>query len=432
MEYQRRVCNHLGREGEISINNKLRRLKGGVKRVMNRRNTLLFIILLSVFAFCLCLCSCFDDLLFNSSETEKHEHILEMRSKTYPTCNGDGNEKYYQCKDCSKMFLDGNAKNEIGSIPIIAKTNKHSFSDNTCSVCGIKQYTVRFKSSGGVTILKKVVSGECVEKPDDPPSDNKDFKGWCYDKEGNNLFDFSSPILQNLTLYPSFELDAVAITNKITTETIKSVVKIYNKSYNTFLGITTDSKAAQGSGVVFEIDSEGWCYVLTNCHVVKKESGYDKQKITVYDYRGKEYQAEMHKGRGKSFEAIDRSYDLAVIKFKCTNENVKAVSLASSNPMEYEDVIALGNPGGQNNAIAFGKVAYYTPVKVTDVPVTFDVLLHDAYTEGGSSGGPLLDSSLELVGIHFAGVKAGNNGERTHGAAIPIDKVREFLNKYFY
>ena len=63
--------------------------------------------------------------------------------------------------------------------------------------------------------------------------------------------------------------------------------------------------------------------------------------------------------------------------------------------------------------------------------VTFTVLEHNAETNGGSSGGAILNIDLELIGIHYAGSR-DSSGNFVRGYAIPIDKIHEFLNKYIW
>ena len=58
--------------------------------------------------------------------------------------------------------------------------------------------------------------------------------------------------------------------------------------------------------------------------------------------------------------------------------------------------------------------------------VTFEVVYHNAFINNGSSGGPLLDANLRVVGVNYAGNSSGI------GYAIPAVKVNEFLRNYVY
>ncbi len=283
------------------------------------------------------------------------------------------------------------------------------------------------KSNSTVTVEK----GKTIPTPSDPQKNNYIFSGWYTNSSLSVKYDFSQAVNSNLTLYAGYQLDALKITNEISTDTMKGVVKIYNKSYDTIIGITTSSSTSQGSGFCFHIQ-DGYYYVLTNCHVARKKSGYDKQKFTIEDYQGNTYEGYLYKNPNKTVSAIAASYDLACLYFKSSSTNVKKLSFVSDNPLVSSDLILLGAPSGQSNYINYGKVCSYSKVTLNDTPtsesnVQFDVIKHSAVREGGASGGPVLDANLNVIGVHYAGQKNG-----IYGYAIPVKKVREFLTDYVY
>lgn len=295
-----------------------------------------------------------------------------------------------------------------------------------------QKYLVTFIYNNEMPISKVIVEdGKTVQTPNDPKKTNYIFSGWYTESSFIYKYDFSKPITKNLTLYAKYEIDAATLTNKISTDLIKGVVKIYNKSYNTFLGIETSSSTLQGSGFCFHIQ-DGYYYVLTNCHVAKKNSSYDKQKFTIEDYQGQTYEGYLYKNPNKSVSAIAASYDLACLYFKPSSTNVKKLSIVSTNPDANDDVISIGSPNGQSNSITFGKVIDYRKVTLSNTStllsnVTFDVICHNGYADSGSSGGPLLNSDLNVVGVHYAGSQS-----ISREYAIPAVKVIEFLRNYVY
>ena len=302
----------------------------------------------------------------------------------------------------------------------------------TSSVENTYYLTVTFVyNNGAANTQVRVEKGKTVATPATPTKTNYLFCGWYSDSSLYNSYDFSRPVTQNLTLYAKYEIDAKTLTNTISTETIKGIVKIYNKSYNTFLGFETSSTTSQGSGFCFHIQN-GYYYVLTNCHVAKKNSSYDKQKFTIEDYQGKTYTAYLYKNPNKSSSAIDSDYDLACLYFKPSSTNVIQLSMDSVNPAVGQDVICIGAPKGQSNSITYGKILHYTSITLADTPasesnVTFDVICPNAYANNGSSGGPLLDANLNVVGVLYASSKST---DREY--AIPTVKVHEFLRKYVW
>ena len=272
-----------------------------------------------------------------------------------------------------------------------------------------------------------------VSTPDDPVKHNYLFVGWYEDASFTEKYDFALPVTEDLSLYAKYELDAVSLTNTVSQNTIKGVVKIYNKSYNTnLIGVETSFSVSQGSGFCFHIQ-DGTYYILTNCHVAKRADGYNNQTITIEDYQGNEYTGRIYKNTAKKGDAISADYDLACIYFKPDSAvNVIKLETLSVNPAEGEDVIALGAPESQSNAVTYGKITGYGKVALSDATaamsnVRFDIITHTAYINHGSSGGPLLNSELKVVGVNFAGSETAEKG-----CAVPAEKVAEFLSAYVY
>lgn len=297
-----------------------------------------------------------------------------------------------------------------------------------------EKYKVTFVyNNGSADMSVTVSSGETVSTPTDPTKTNYIFIGWYIDKTLTAKYDFSLPVESNFTLYAAYELDAVTITNKISQNTIHGMVKIYNKSYNTFLGFETSSTISQGSGFCFKISS-GYYYVLTNCHVAKKDSSYSHQEITIEDYQGKKYTGYIYQNPKKSYSAISASYDLACLYFKPSSTNVTSL-VFGSNPDLSADVVSLGAPQGQTNFITYGNVNLFRTVTLntsTDLSnVKFEVIEHTAYIDHGSSGGPLLNSNLQVVGVNYA-VNDKTQSIISRSYAIPVSKVQEFLKSYVY
>ncbi|MGM9664939.1 MAG: trypsin-like peptidase domain-containing protein, partial [Eubacteriales bacterium] len=273
-----------------------------------------------------------------------------------------------------------------------------------------------------------VEEGKTFATPSDPDKENYIFEGWYSDVKLSKKYDFSKAVTKDLTLYAKYILDAADITNKISQDTMKSLVKVYNENYNmTIFG----SEKFQGSGFCFHIQGE-YYYVITNCHVVADDPSYSKQSFTIEDYQGNVYTAHLYKNPNKQDSAISPEYDLACLWFKATSTNVKELSIVSENPEVGEDVISLGAPKDQSNSITYGQISEYRKITLEDTSedlsnVTFEVIHHDALINNGSSGGPILNADLNVVGVNYAG--ASQTGE---GYAIPAEKLIEFLNTYVY
>lgn len=247
-------------------------------------------------------------------------------------------------------------------------------------------------------------------------------ENWYLDKDLNKEFDYNSKVTSDYTLYVSKKVDYKTLTNTVTKEIMSSNILVSTKNYNaTRLGIETSYYTYTGSGIIIKKTSSGY-YALTNNHVIEQNSDYQYISYSVSDFKGNEYVARVIDSNS--------SYDLALVYFESTNE-LNVISIADKNVSLNDDVITISSPLGQINALTYGTVLGYKPVDVTDTDesvsdVTFPVLVHDAYTSHGSSGCAILDLSLKLVGIHFAGSEDAD-GNFVYGYAIPIEKVNEFL-----
>lgn len=274
-----------------------------------------------------------------------------------------------------------------------------------------------------------VEEGKTFATPDDPEKENYIFEGWYSDAKLSKKYDFAGAVTKNLTLYAKYILDAANITNKISQDTMKSLVKVYNENYNMMI---FGSEKFQGSGFCFYVQ-DGYYFVITNCHVVADDPNYKNQSFTIEDYQGNVYKAYLYENPNKSGSAISPEYDLACLYFKPSSDtNVKAISIASENPEVGEDVISLGAPKDQANSITYGQISEYRKITLDDTEeylsnVTFEVIHHDAFINNGSSGGPLLNSDLNVVGVNYAG-----SSQTNEGYAIPAEKLIEFLNVYVY
>ncbi len=270
--------------------------------------------------------------------------------------------------------------------------------------------------------------GDVVSPPKTPKAEDRIFSGWYIDPALKTEYDFSTPVIGDLTLYAGFVLDGAAITNAITLDVMPALVTVEN------VYPTTGGKeaVAQGSGFIYKIQG-GRAYVLTNCHVAYAHGS--SQTITVEDFRGDLHDATIYRKNLFSDPAINAGYDLAILTFPYTGDELCAIPFAEQSAVAGAEVISLGSPANQSHAITFGEML---GLRLANLPesskeesnVTFEIIYHTAAITNGSSGGPLLNGDLELVGVNYAGIPGENNDGFGHGCAVPIEKVREFLALY--
>ena len=209
-------------------------------------------------------------------------------------------------------------------------------------------------------------------------------------------------------------------------ESMESVV--VKKSIDSVVGINTVSKVTRqsffgpqsgyvegiGSGSIVSEDG----YIVTNSHVV---SDGDAKEINVLFNNGETAPAELVWN--------DSSLDLAIIKVASDNENLKAIDIGDSDEMGVGDrVVAIGNPLGfeLQSTVTSGIISGLNRSVSFNTGVQMDGLMQtDAAINSGNSGGALLNSKGELIGINTA--KAGNSDGI--GFAIPINSVKPVIDK---
>ncbi|HZG01272.1 MAG TPA: trypsin-like peptidase domain-containing protein [Chitinophagales bacterium] len=142
-----------------------------------------------------------------------------------------------------------------------------------------------------------------------------------------------------------------------------------------------------GHGSGFIISSDG--YIVTNYHVIEKA-----QSIHVSFADGRSAKAEL---RG-----TDPSTDIAVLKIY--DSNLKALSFADSDKLKPGQIaIAIGNPLGLQYSVTAGVVsALGRTLRATNGRLIDDVIQTDAALNPGNSGGPLVNSHGEVIGVNTA------------------------------
>ncbi len=307
-----------------------------------------------------------------------------------------------------------------------------AFSLSSCSVLNTLfasdgSHEVTFVCAGEESAVS-VRAGSVVSPPKTPKRENRIFAGWFTDEECKKEYDFSTPVTRDMRLYADFVSDGAALTNAITLEVMPALVTVEN----VYRSSPSSETKAQGSGFIYKIEG-GRAFVLTNCHVAYATSAF--QSITVKDFRGEEYQAQIYRKSPISDPAISAEYDLAILVFPYSGDSLCALSFADADVRIGDEVVSLGSPQNQSHAITFGEVLDFCTVNLVggsaeESNVTFAVIHHSAAITSGSSGGPVLDADLMVVGVNYAGTKPEEGEIFGMGCAVPLSKVLEFLILY--
>lgn len=207
----------------------------------------------------------------------------------------------------------------------------------------------------------------------------------------------------------------------------KSTVDIVESNMKSVVGVSVlqpDSKSlfdvnvAQkwgiGTGIVLSENG----YILTNQHLAKNKNS----RVTVTLENGSTVQ-------GKTIW-VEKNLDLAIIKIE--SKDLIPANLGDSTDLKIgESVIAIGNPLG----LEFQRSVTSGIISGLNRSITFeengnnifmeDLIQTDASINSGNSGGPLINSKGEVIGINTVKITTAEG----IGFALPINVIKPILNK---
>ena len=174
--------------------------------------------------------------------------------------------------------------------------------------------------------------------------------------------------------------------------------------------------ASEGVGSGFIYDADGW--IATNRHVVE-----DAEALTVVLSDGREFVGEV--------AGVDTLTDIAIIKIDGTD--LPAAPIGHSQELRVGQLaIAIGSPlGNYPNSVTTGVVSGLgRQIQAGDVTGTVseqlnDLIQTDAAINQGNSGGPLINSGGQVIGINTAVATTAQG----IGFAIPIDIARPVMEQ---
>ena len=165
--------------------------------------------------------------------------------------------------------------------------------------------------------------------------------------------------------------------------------------------------AAEGSGFVY--DTAG--HILTNQHVVDGATG-----IRVTFWNGATYSGHVI--------GTDSSTDLAIVKVSAPASVLHPLAIADSGSVKVGDgVVAIGSPFGLAQTVTSGIVsALHRSMTSPNNFTISDSIQTDAPINHGNSGGPLLNSSGQVIGVN-AQIQSDSGGSDGVGFAVPSNTI---------
>ncbi|PBQ33332.1 deoxyribonuclease HsdR [Sphingobacteriaceae bacterium] len=195
--------------------------------------------------------------------------------------------------------------------------------------------------------------------------------------------------------------------------------QVNNLSYDPFAELffgqpkKQQSYIQQGSGSGVIISQDG--YIVTNNHVI---AGSDKIEVILNDRRT--YEAEVI--------GADASTDVALLKIK--EKNLPFLNYGNSDVVKVgEWVLAVGNPFNLNSTVTAGIVSAKGRNNILNGnkrPIE-SFIQTDAAVNPGNSGGALVNTEGELIGINTA-IASNNGSYQGYSFAVPVNIVKKVVS----
>ena len=222
---------------------------------------------------------------------------------------------------------------------------------------------------------------------------------------------------QNLVSLSNYSDTATNVAAKVLPSIVG--IKVQYTVNSIFSG--SQNATAEGSGIILSNDG----YILTNNHVVSSSDSSsfyavsEATKITVTLYNDTtEYEAKVI--------GTDSQTDLAVIKID-KNDLTAAELGNSSNIAVGEFAMAIGNPLGMQSSVTSGIISAVNRTVQSDDGKTYNLIQTDAAINSGNSGGALVNSQGQVIGINT--LKLNGTGVEGMGFAIPIDSAKPIFEQ---
>ena len=285
-----------------------------------------------------------------------------------------------------------------------------------------------FAFAVGITLLKNnnitANPGGFAQNTTPTPAYNGDDASPAPTESGYYTPSTPAPTQRPMTQYDGQQptvTDTVNPFPEIISQVRNGVVTVNNYGKSQSLFGSSDKETLIGLGSGFVISSEG--YVLTNAHVIDGAT-----RVTIVLANDTEIPCEVI--------GADVSTDIAVLRFDNSVHRIKPLCLGNSDTARVgEFVITVGVPSGKELAgtITFGIVS------AVDREVNIDgrrnlYIQTDAAMNPGNSGGPLINTKGEVIGVNSAKTITASYDEYGQaitaeglGFAIPINTAKTIV-----
>jgi S1-C subfamily serine protease len=222
----------------------------------------------------------------------------------------------------------------------------------------------------------------------------------------------------------AFDLSEASAAPAFDTEEQQNIA-VYKRALPSVVNITSTAVAwdffygavpQQGQGSGFILNKEG--LILTNNHVIDNAQ---RVEVTLSD---------KHKYKA-TVVTVDKGHDLALLKIDAPNLVPATLAETSTGLTVGQRVYAIGNPFGLSGTMTRGIISAIRSVRspANGSPIE-DAIQTDASVNPGNSGGPLLNSRGEVIGITTMIASNGADQSSGIGFAIPINTAKAVLDDF--
>lgn len=192
--------------------------------------------------------------------------------------------------------------------------------------------------------------------------------------------------------------------NPKSNSTLNTAEKLLKASVNIYSYLENGELVSSGSGAFINTN-----LIVTNLHVIEKGSKYmfntndnkTNNKLIIYK--------------------IDPIHDIAILKSSYYKSDL-FLNLVRKFPKIGDEILVCGAPEGLEGTISNGIVSSIRKNK----PYDFDLIQFTAPISFGSSGGPLINNKMELIGITVSGID--RNDAQNLNFAVPSKYIINLLD----
>src|ERR1700751_5823240 len=217
--------------------------------------------------------------------------------------------------------------------------------------------------------------------------------------------------------------NSIAARDAALTEDEANNVRVYRQASPAVANVLTketeydffmDPVPVEGAGSGFVIDERG--YILTNFHVVQEAQSIEVVLGDQTRFPGK-------------FVGADQRNDVALVKIDPKGKHLVVLPRGDSAARQVgQKVLAIGNPFGFQSTLTTGVVsALGRSVQTSQTTLIDEAIQTDAAINRGNSGGPLINTHGEVIGINSA-IYTPSGTTAGIGFAIPINTAKSIAH----